>query len=660
MSGGDAGNYTVSQPSGLTADITAASLDIYATTDSKSYDRTTSSTATPTTSGLQTGDTVPGLTQAFQSKNVLGVSGSTLQVTAYTVNDGNSGNNYSVATHTATGTITAVSLDIYATTDSKSYDGNTSSSATPTTSGLQTGDTVTGLTQAFQSKNVLGVNGSTLQVTAYTVNDGNSGNNYSAATHTATGTITAKNLTISGAVANSKQYDGNILATVNFGGASLVGVIGLDVVTINSSGYTANFNNKNVGNGKPVTVIGVILSGGDAGNYTVSQPGGLTANITTLHITGTFTAGNKLYNGNNSATVLVRSLVGAISGDLVSLTGGTATFSDKNVGNGKTVTLTGASLSGADAGNYALDSVATTTANITVLHITGTFTAANKVYDGTTTATVLTRSLVGTISGDLVSLTGGTATFSDKNVGNGKTVTLTGATLTGTDAGNYGLDSVATTTANITPASLTITATNRSKVFGVTYTPVTTYPSPDFTITGTIYSGDSVTSITLTCAGYAAGATVTTPGPTYPIVPINAVGTGLGNYAILYVNGTFTINAWTETGFYQPVDMGGVVNTVKGGSTVPLKFNIYAGGVERTNVTDVQYQSVQFGEYTCGGSNEVPLEEVANTGSTNLRYDTTGHQFIQNWQTPKPPNKCYVVRMTAIDGSSITAYIKTK
>jgi hypothetical protein len=93
---------------------------------------------------------------------------------------------------------------------------------------------------------------------------------------------------------------------------------------------------------------------------------------------------------------------------------------------------------------------------------------------------------------------------------------------------------------------------------------------------------------------------------------------------------------------------------------VPLKFNIYAGGVERTNVTDVQYQSVQFGEYTCGGSNEVPLEEVANTGSTNLRYDTTGHQFIQNWQTPKPPNKCYVVRMTAIDGSSITAYIKTK
>jgi len=75
------------------------------------------------------------------------------------------------------------------------------------------------------------------------------------------------------------------------------------------------------------------------------------------------------------------------------------------------VTLTGASLSGADAGNYILDSVATTTANITALHITGTFTAQNKIYDGNASATVLTRSLIGAISGDVVSLTGGTAAF---------------------------------------------------------------------------------------------------------------------------------------------------------------------------------------------------------------------------------------------------------
>ena len=199
------------------------------------------------------------------------------------------------------------------------------------------------------------------------------------------------------------------------------------MVSINSSGYSASFATKTVGTGKAVTVLRVTLSGGDAGNYTVTQPSGLTADITVLHITGSFTAANKIYDGNNSATVLTRSLVGAISGDAVSLSGGTATFSDKTVGNGKTVTLTGASLSGADTGNYVLDSVATTTANITGPDITGTFTAANKVYDGNNSATVLTRSLVGAISADAVSLTGGTATFNDKNVGMGKTVTLAGA-----------------------------------------------------------------------------------------------------------------------------------------------------------------------------------------------------------------------------------------
>ncbi len=34
---------------------------------------------------------------------------------------------------------------------------------------------MTGLSQAFTSKDVLGSNGSTLTVTAYTVNDGNGG-----------------------------------------------------------------------------------------------------------------------------------------------------------------------------------------------------------------------------------------------------------------------------------------------------------------------------------------------------------------------------------------------------------------------------------------------------------------------------------------------------
>ena len=137
------------------------------------------------------------------------------------------------------------------------------------------------------------------------------------------------------------------------------------------------------------------------------------------------------------------------------------------MGAGKTVTLTGATLTGSAAGNYSLTSVGTTTAAITALGITGSFTAADKVYDGTTSATVLTRTLNGVLAADTanVSLTGGTASFGDANVGAGKTVTLAGATLTGSAAGNYNLSSVGTTTAAITALGITGSFTAADKVY---------------------------------------------------------------------------------------------------------------------------------------------------------------------------------------------------
>ena len=35
-------------------------------------------------------------------------------------------------------------------------------------------------------------------------------------------------------------------------------------------------------------------------------------------------------------------------------------------------------------------------------------------------------------------------------------------------------------------------------------------------------------------------------------------------------------------------------------------------------------------------------------------------EFIQNWKTPSTKGKCYVVRVTTIDGSYIQALFKTK
>src|SRR5439155_8397596 len=143
-----------------------------------------------------------------------------------------------------------------------------------------------------------------------------------------------------------------------------------------------------------------------------------TANITAVTLTGQITANSKGYDGTTAATLATRTLTGVIGGDVVTLTGGTATFDTKNIGTGKTVTATGLSLSGADAGSYLLaSSTLTATADITPTTVTGHFTASNKTYDGTTAAAILTRTLTGVASGETVTLTGGTSTFGNKDVG---------------------------------------------------------------------------------------------------------------------------------------------------------------------------------------------------------------------------------------------------
>jgi hypothetical protein len=119
----------------------------------------------------------------------------------------------------------------------------------------------------------------------------------------------------------------------------------------------------------------------------------------------------------------------------------------------------------------------------------------------------------------------------------------------------------------------------------------------------------------------------------------------------------YTVQAWTLKGFYQPVDMGGVWNTVKGGSTVPLKFEVFAAN-ELTDIGVVNSFMQQKVQCT-GGALEDAIE-VVSTGGTSLRYDSTAGQFIQNWQTPKLPGACYMVTMTTDDGSSLVANFKLK
>ena len=117
---------------------------------------------------------------------------------------------------------------------------------------------------------------------------------------------------------------------------------------------------------------------------------------------------------------------------------------------------------------------------------------------------------------------------------------------------------------------------------------------------------------------------------------------------------TYAVLAWTLYGFYQPVDVHGVWNTVKGGSTVPFKFEIFAGSTELTDPADVSGFSAAPIPCPSGSLNTDPIEVTA-TGATALRYDSIAGQFVYNWQTPKRPGNCYQVTMTTADGSLLSA-----
>src|SRR5262249_54967765 len=153
--------------------------------------------------------------------------------------------------------------------------------------------------------------------------------------------------------------------------------------------YTsAAFADKTVGGGKNVSVSGISISGADVDNYTLQNTSAsASASITARPLTVTATGVDKVYDGTANASVNLGD--NKLSGDDLSEGYSSATFSDKNVGTGKSVSVVGIGLSGVDAGNYALQNTsASTTASITLRPLTVSASGINKTYDGTTAGTV--------------------------------------------------------------------------------------------------------------------------------------------------------------------------------------------------------------------------------------------------------------------------------
>lgn len=110
----------------------------------------------------------------------------------------------------------------------------------------------------------------------------------------------------------------------------------------------------------------------------------------------------------------------------------------------------------------------------------------------------------------------------------------------------------------------------------------------------------------------------------------------------------------TMSGFASPIDGGGVLNGIKAGRTVPIKFT--AGAL--TDPGKVRVTVARLSSCGTGATVEAVPTADLTTGNTTLRYDAESGRFVYNWSTKNlVVGACYRVAATAIDaaGNSVAA-----
>jgi hypothetical protein len=307
-------------------------------------------TATTTPSGL-------AVTFTYNGSAAAPVNAGSYTVIA-TINDANyrgSATNTLVISAVALTVTNLVALD-------KIYDATTNATLNATNAGLAgvlSGDDVTLVTSNavafFADKNVN--TNKPVTVTGLALS-GAAAVNYTFLTPTnLTANITAAGLTVNGITAVSKPYN----ATTNVqlsGTATLNGVVSGDDVSLVTGGVSAGFAGSNAEIGLPVAVSGYAITGADAGNYTLTQPSGLAADITPAVLTITVTANTKTYDGTTSAAAIP-----AVSGlqGFDSVNNLAESYDTQNAGSGKTLSVISYAVNDGNSGsNYVVNTVANT------------------------------------------------------------------------------------------------------------------------------------------------------------------------------------------------------------------------------------------------------------------------------------------------------------
>jgi hypothetical protein len=642
LSGADAGNYSIVQPTGLNADITPLAITVTATGQNKVYDTTTTATVGLTGTGIISGDNISftDSSATFADPNV--ANGIPIAVSGIAATGTDAGNYTFNTTASTSANITPVILNL---TSTRVYDANTDAAATLFgNNGVLTGidgQTLTlGGTGTLSTKNVGtqqpfaagGINSYTLTGIGSTL-----ASNYTLIGGTDWVTITPAILMVDGTVAANKVYDGNTLASLS--GSTLVGVLGSDSITLGND-TSGTFATKNVGNGIAVST-NMTISGTDAGNYIIEQPTNVAADITPLAITVTATGQNKTYDGTTTATVGLGS-TGILAGDTVNFSDSSANFNTANAGNGIPIAVDGITGSGADAGNYTFNTTANTSANINpaIINLSGT-----QVYNGTTTinpSAFGTNGVVAGVAGQTLILSG-TGTAPTKNVATNETFNLNSLALNGNDgslASNYtlvgGTDSV-----SITPLAITVTAAGVDKVYngttadpGLTLSSSGEIPGDNLTFSGTAAFNSpnagndipiSVTGITGTgndLANYTFNAAASTSANITPVI-LNLTGT-----RVYDANTDADANLFGASGVLTGIN--GDTLTLSGSGTVSSKnVGTYTGSAEfnQNDLTLTGNGSALASNYTLVGGTDTltitPLAVTVGAIGQDRTYDGT-------------------------------------
>jgi hypothetical protein len=343
-------------------------------------------------------------------------------------------------------------------------------------------------------------------------------------------TVSTKALTIT-ANNQGKIYG----ATVTFAGtefttSSLVNADTVTSVTLTSAGAAASATVA----GSPYSIVPSAALGSGLGNYNISYVNG-SLTVSTKALTITADNRGKIYGATVTFAGTEFTTSGLVNADTVtSVTLTSAGAAASATVAGSPYSIVSSAALGSGLLNYNISYV---NGSLTVSTKALTITADNrgKIYGATVTfagTEFTTSSLVNADTVTSVTLTSAGAAASATVAGSPYSIVPSAAL--GSGLLNYNISYVdGTLTVNL--KALTITADNRGKIYGATVT----FAGTEFT-TSSLVNADTVTSVTLTSAGAAASATVA--GSTYPIVPSAALGSGLLNYNISYVNGSLTVN----------------------------------------------------------------------------------------------------------------------